>query len=202
MKLYYSPGACSLSPHIVLNETGLPYEAVLASTKTKKLQDGTDYYTINSKGYVPTLELDDGTRLTEARRSSSTSPTRCPRRSSRRPPARCRATGCRSGSTSSPASCTRGSAACSTRRCPKEAKALMREKATSRLKWVDAQLEGKDYTMGNAFSVADAYLFVVSQLDRPPRHRHLVDEEPGAFMERMRARPAVQAAMKAEGLLK
>jgi len=65
MKLYYSPGACSLSPHIVLKETGLPFEAVLASTKTKKLQDGTDYYTINSKGYVPTLELDDGTRLTE-----------------------------------------------------------------------------------------------------------------------------------------
>ena len=65
MKLFYSPGACSLSPHIVLREAGLPFEPVLASTKTHKLQDGTDYYTINPKGYVPLLELDDGQRLTE-----------------------------------------------------------------------------------------------------------------------------------------
>jgi glutathione S-transferase len=65
MKLYYSPGACSLSPHIVLREAGLAFEPVLASTKTHKLQDGTDYYGINPKGYVPLLELDDGQRLTE-----------------------------------------------------------------------------------------------------------------------------------------
>ena len=65
MKLYYSPGACSLSPHIVLREAGLAFEPVLASTKTHKLQDGTDYYTINPLGYVPLLELDDGTRLRE-----------------------------------------------------------------------------------------------------------------------------------------
>ncbi len=65
MKLYYSPGACSLSPHIALHEAGLPFELVLVSTKTHKLADGTDYYSINPKGYVPLLEFDDGTRLTE-----------------------------------------------------------------------------------------------------------------------------------------
>src|SRR5947209_12989637 len=65
MKLYYSPGACSLSPHIVLCEAGLRFEPVLTSTKTHKLQDGTDYYTINPKGYVPVLEVDNGERLTE-----------------------------------------------------------------------------------------------------------------------------------------
>ena len=65
MKLYYSPGACSLSPHIVLREAGLAFEPVLASTKTHKLLDGTDYYSINPKGYVPLLELDSGERLTE-----------------------------------------------------------------------------------------------------------------------------------------
>ena len=65
MKLYYSPGACSLSPHIVLRESGLPFELVLASTKTHKLADGTDYYAINAKGYVPLLELDNGERLSE-----------------------------------------------------------------------------------------------------------------------------------------
>ena len=65
MKLYYSPGACSLSPHIVLRESGLPFDLALASTKTHKLADGSDYYAINPKGYVPLLELDSGERLSE-----------------------------------------------------------------------------------------------------------------------------------------
>src|SRR5205814_5233319 len=63
MKLYYSPAACSLSPHIVLREAGLAFEPVLAPTKTHQLQDGTDYYTINPLAYVPMPELDDGTLL-------------------------------------------------------------------------------------------------------------------------------------------
>ena len=65
MKLYYSPAACSLSPHIALYEAGLKFDAILASTKTHQLADGTDFYTINPLGYVPVLELDNGTRLTE-----------------------------------------------------------------------------------------------------------------------------------------
>ena len=56
---------------------------------------------------------------------------------------------------------------------PEEAKALMREKATNRLKWVETQLEGKQYLMGDDFSVADAYLFTVAELDQAHRHRHL-----------------------------
>ena len=66
MKLYYSPGACSFSPHIVLRESGLAFEPVLASTKTHKLTDGTDFYTINPLGYVPVLELDDGSAIAES----------------------------------------------------------------------------------------------------------------------------------------
>jgi glutathione S-transferase len=65
MKLYYSPGACSLSPHIVLHEAGLAFTAELASTKTHQLKDGTDFYSINPLGYVPLLALDDGTTLSE-----------------------------------------------------------------------------------------------------------------------------------------
>ena len=65
MKLYYSPGACSLAPHIALNEAGLNYDAVKVDLGKHELADGTDYYTINPKGYVPLLELDDGTRLSE-----------------------------------------------------------------------------------------------------------------------------------------
>ena len=65
MKLYYSPGACSFAPHIALYEAGLPFEAVKVDLRTHKLADGSDYYAINPKGYVPLLELDDGTRVSE-----------------------------------------------------------------------------------------------------------------------------------------
>jgi len=65
MKLYYSAGACSLAPHIALQESGLPYEAVKVDLGRHVLPDGTDYYSVNPKGYVPLLELDDGQRLSE-----------------------------------------------------------------------------------------------------------------------------------------
>ena len=65
MKLYFSPGACSLSPHIVANEAGIPLELVKVDLKTHKLDNGEDYYKINPKGYVPALQLDDGNLLTE-----------------------------------------------------------------------------------------------------------------------------------------
>jgi len=65
MKLYYSPGACSYAPHVALHEAGLPFEAVRVDLRSHKLANGADYYAINPKGYVPLLELDDGTRLSE-----------------------------------------------------------------------------------------------------------------------------------------
>jgi glutathione S-transferase len=66
MKLYYSPGACSMAVHIALSEAGIPVDLVMVDLATHKLADGTDYYTISPRGYVPLLELDDGSRHTEA----------------------------------------------------------------------------------------------------------------------------------------
>ena len=202
MKLYYSPGACSLSPQIVLQETGLPYEAVLASTKTKKLQDGTDYYTINSKGYVPLLELDDGSRLTEGPAIVQYLADQVPEKKLAPPAgtmARYRLQEWLNFITSE---LHKGIGGLFNPAMPEEAKALMREKGLSRLKWVDAQLKGKAYLMGDAFSVADAYLFVIAGWTAHVGIDISSLKNLGAFMERMRARPAVQAALKAEGLLK
>jgi glutathione S-transferase len=202
MKLYYSPGACSLSPHIVLCESGLSFEPVLASTKTHKLQDGTDYYTITAKGYVPTLELDNGERLTEGPAIVQYIADQVPGK--KLAPAngtfdRSRLQEWLNFTTSeihktysplfNPA-------------VPEEYKSMAKAKLLDRYRWVDSQLEGKSYLMGDAFSVADAYLFTVTNwakhvgLDLAP-FKNL-----GAFLARVAARPAVQVAMKAEGLLK
>ena len=202
MKLYYSPGACSLSPHIVLNETGLAYEAVLASTKTKKLQDGTDYHTINSKGYVPTLELDDGTRLTEGPAIVQYLADKVPEKKLAPPAGTMPRYRLQEWLNFITSELHKGIGGLFNPAMPEEAKVLMREKALSRLKWVDEQLEGKAYTGGDSFSLPDAYLFVVTNWTGPVGIDISGLKNLGAFMERMRARPAVQAAMKAEGLIK
>ena len=202
MKLYYSPGACSLSPHIVLRESGLAFEPVLASTKTHKLTDGTDYYTINPKGYVPLLELESGERLSEGPAIVQYIADQVPEKKL------------------APANGTMARARVqewlnfiSTElhktfsplfnpAMPEEAKALFRAKVLERLSWVNTQHEGKQYLMGDSFSVPDAYLFTVTNWTKfvgvdITSLRHL-----GEFMARMAARPAVQAALKAEGLTK
>lgn len=201
MKLYYSPGACSLSPHIVLREAGLPFELVLASTKTKKLADGSDYNLINPKSQVPTLELNDGQRLTEGPVIVQYIADQAP--ASNLAPAagtmaRYRVMEWLNFITSelhktfSPLFNPTMAA---------EAKPLFAARVLDRLGWVDTQLEGKSYLTGDTFTVADAYLFVVTNWTKfvgidISGLKHL-----GAFMGRVAARPAVQAALKAEGLL-
>jgi glutathione S-transferase len=202
MKLYYSPGACSLSPHIVLREAGLAFEPVLASTKTHKLQDGTDYYTINPKGYVPLLELDNGERLTEGPAIVQYIADQTP------------------GKKLAPANGTferyrlqewlnfitselhKGFGTLFTPAMPEEAKAVARARVTDRLKWVDTQLAGKQYLMGDDFSVADAYLFTISNWAPHVGIDISGLSDLAAYRARVAARPAVQEAMKAEGLLK
>ena len=201
-KLYYSPGACSLSPHIALRESGLPFDLVLVNTKTKTLADGTDFNTINPKGYVPVLELNDGQRLTEGPAVVQYIADQVP--ASQLAPAagtlaRYRLIEWLNFTTSE---LHQGFAPLFTPAVPDEAKALSRAKLSKRLNWVDSQLEGKAYLMGDTFTVADGYLFTVANwcqyvgIDTAPM-KNLT-----AYLARVGARPAVQAAMKAEGLLK
>jgi len=202
MKLYYSPGACSLSPHIALLEAGLPFEPVLVSTKSHKLRDGEDYYGINSKGYVPLLELDDGQRLSEGPAIVQYIADQAP--ASKLAPAngtfeRYRLQEWLNFITSE---LHKGFSPLFNPAVPEESKAISRAKLIERFTWVDVQLAGKDYLMGDQFTVADGYLFTVANWGG-----HVGVDLSGlptlaAYRARVAARPAVHAAMQAEGLIK
>src|SRR5678816_1703726 len=201
MKLYYSPGACSLSPHIVLCELGLEFEPVLASTKTHKLQDGTDYYTINPKGYVPTLELDNGERLTEG-------PAIVQYLADQKP---------ESGLAPKNGTLERYQvqewlnfltsevhkqfSPLFRPNTPEDYKPIAKENLAKRFDLIDQHLKGKDYLMGKQFTVADAYLFVLSNWTKPTQIDLAKWPNLQAYNKRVAARPKVKEAMQAEGLL-
>ena len=201
MKLYFSNGACSLSPHIVLCESGLPFELVRASTKTHALDDGTDYYTINPKGSVPLLELDNGERLTEGPAIVQYIADQAPDK--HLAPAngtleRYRVQEWLNFITSE---LHKGYSPLFRPNTPDEYKVIAKDALNKKYAYVDGKLAGKHYLMGERFSVADAYLFTVTNW----AGRVGVDlsefKNVAAFMARMMARPAVQAAMKVEGLI-
>jgi glutathione S-transferase len=202
MKLYYSPGACSLSPHIAFREAGLPVTLVKASTKTHQLDDGTDYYAINPKGYVPLLELDNGERLSEG-------PAIVQYLADQNP-----------ASGLAPAAGTMARYRLQewlnfitseihkqfgpmfVQNTPAEYKEILKDKLGKRFDWLSEQLGGKDYLMGKQFTVADAYLFTVlrwSGFVGIDLAKWPVLE---AYVARVTARPRVQEALAAEGLVK
>ncbi len=201
MKLYYSTGACSLSPHIALHEAGLAFEAVLASTKTHQLPDGTDFYTINPLGYVPVLELDNGERLREGPAIVQYIADQVPDK--KLAPANGTLARYRLQEWLSfiGTELHKGHSPLFAPGTPEDYKPVLRQRLLSRFGWVNAQLADKDYLLGD-FSVADAYLYTVSRWGQfvgvdTSGLPHLM-----AFKQRMEARPGVQAALRAEGLLK
>jgi glutathione S-transferase len=202
MKLYYSPGACSLSAHITLKESGLAFEAIAAPTKTHQLPDGTDYYTINPLGYVPLLVLDDGTQLREGQVIVQYVADQVP--ATQLAPvngsfARYKLQEWLSFISSE---LHKGFSPLFNPAMPEEAKVLAKTRLSSRLQWLDGELAGKTYLMGDTFTVADGYLFTVVGWSK-----HVGIDLSGlpnltAYMARVGERPAVQAALRAEGLLK
>lgn len=200
LKLYYSPGACSLSPHIVLEEAGLPYEAIQASLKTKTLADGSDYRAVNPLGYVPTLELADGTRLREGPAIVQYLADQAPAK--RLAPengtiARYQLQGWLNFTATE---IHRNFSPLFNPAVPDDIKQASKQRILGRLEWVDGELAGKQFLLGEDFTVADAYLFVVTGWSKPMQLDLSKLTNLVAWRERVAARPAVQAAMKAEGL--
>jgi glutathione S-transferase len=202
MKLYYSPVACSLSPHIALYEAGIPFDAVLASTKTHQLADGTDFYKINPLGYVPALQLDDGTLLTEGPAIVQYIADLAPEKNLAPANGTLARYKLQSMLNFISTELHKGFSPLFNPKMPEEAKTIAKEKLASRLGWLNGELEGKQFLMGDTFSVADAYLFTVTNWGQFVG----VDVSPFAnivvLSARVKARPAVQMALKAEGLLK
>ncbi|MBN8747757.1 Glutathione S-transferase GST-6.0 [Xylophilus ampelinus] len=202
MKLYYSPGACSLSPHIALQEAGLAFEPVLASTKSHKLQDGTDYYGINPLGYVPLLELDDGTTLREGPAIVQYIADLAPTKNLAPAAGTMQRYRLQEWLTFIGTEIHKGFSPLFNPAMPEEAKTLSKDKLKSRYQWLDKQLEGREFLMGEHFSVADGYLFTVTNWAKPTGVDLSSFPNVLAWHERVGQRPAVQAAMKAEGLIK
>ena len=202
MKLYYSPGACSLSPHIALLEAGLPYELVKVDLRAKKLENGDDYLKVNPKGQVPALALDSGELVTEgpvivqmiADKASAKNLA----------PARDSAERYKLqewlnfitgelhknfGPMFSPV-------------LSDDAKAFFKDRVMGKFKYLDGVLAGHDYLMGKQFTVADGYLFTM--LCWADRMKFDLSGLPNllAYKARVAARPMVQEALSKEGLLK
>jgi glutathione S-transferase len=199
MKLYYSPGACSLSPHIVLREAGLPFELEKVDLKTHTTSDGGDYYAVNPKGYVPALKLDDGTLLTEG--PAITQYVADLKPESKLAPAAgtlpryqviewLHFIGTEIHKQISPLF----------HHPTPEVREAQVTKIKGRMALVAKALGDKPYLMGEQFTLPDAYLFVMLRWSQ--RMAKEVFAVPGmeAYFERMKARPAVQAALAAEGL--
>jgi glutathione S-transferase len=176
MKLYFSPGACSLSPHIALAEAGLPYTLVKTDLGKKKTEGGGDFTAVNAKGQVPVLEapaagsmaryrLQEWLNYITSELHKAFTPLFDPT-------------------------------------MPAEAKAKFVERVGKRYDYVAQQLQGKDYLTGSTFTVADGYLYTVLSWSKHVGIDVANWPALAAFSARVAARPAVQAALKEEGLLK
>lgn len=198
MKLYFSPGTCALCPHIVLHEAGLAHEAVKVDLKTHRLPDGSDYYAVNPRGYVPLLELDDGQRLTENAAVVQYIAECAPDRGLLPPAGTLARTRVQEWLAFVGSELHKSFSPLFNPAMPDEAKALFKKKLAERFAWVDGQLAGKSFLMGETFTVADAYLFVMTGWTG----RTGVDiaglENLTAHQARIKQRPAVQAAQQAE----
>lgn len=201
LKLFYSPGVCSMAPHILLKDTGLPHELVRVDLATKRTQHGDDFNAIAAKGSVPLLMLDDGSVLSEGpviAQYICDQAGRTDLMPAAGTLARHRVMEWQNYITSE---LHKAFAPLFKATASSDTKAMFRQQLNDKFAWVSSQLEGRDWLTGESFTAADAYLFTVASwtgnADVDVRGREALQR----FMGRVRNRPAVQAALKAEGLI-
>ncbi|MDH7794081.1 MULTISPECIES: glutathione binding-like protein [unclassified Beijerinckia] len=193
MKLYYSPGACSLADHIALQEAGLPFESERVDLKAKKTASGADYNAISPKGYVPALALDDGALLTENVAVLDYIAQQAPALGLEGPLGRTRLLEMLAFISSE----VHKSFKPFFRNGSDEEKAQASEIINRRAKYIVDNMKG-NYLFGDKLSVADCYLFIITLWAEKVGVQ--LPEALQAFRDRMKARPAVQAVFKSEGL--
>jgi glutathione S-transferase len=202
MKLYYAPGACSLSPHIALAEAGLSADYVKVNLKDKKTEAGDDYLKVNPKGQVPVLGLDGGGVLTEGPAIVQYIADKAP------------------NSKLAPANGTneryqlqewlnmltselhKSFSPLFNPVMPDEAKTIFRDKISKSFSYLDGKLAGQDYLMGKQFTVADGYLFTMLRWAFGLKFDIAQHPNLKAYFDRVGERPKVKEAMLAEGLIK
>jgi glutathione S-transferase len=202
MKLYYSPGACSLSPHIVLREAGLQFDLEQVDLGKKTTAAGTDFLTINPKGYVPALALDNGEVLTEGPVIVQYLADLAPANGLAPAAGTMARLRLQEWLNFISTELHKGFSPLFAETTPEATKVIVQGLLARRFAYVAAQLETKQFLLGAEFTVADAYLFVV--LSWAPYVG--VDLSPwpvfATYSGRIATRPAVQAALRAEGLIK
>lgn len=200
MKLYYSPGACSFSPHIVLHESGLPFEVERVDLKTKKTETGADYDSINPKSYVPALLMDNGELLTEGPAIVQYIADRVPEKKLAPPAGTMERYRLQEWLNYISSEIHKGFGPLFNPKMPEEMKATVKARLVKRFGLAANALKGRDFLLGDTFTVADAYLFIMLRWT----HSFGIDLSPWPvlreYFERIAARPAVVAAIKAEGL--
>jgi len=200
MKLYFSPAACSLAPHIALREAGLPLSLIKVDLATHKLEDGTDYFTINPKGPVPLLELDNGEYVSEVAVILQYIADQVPEQKLAPANGTLARIRLQEALNFIATEIHKGSGLFFNPHVDEGTKAFYRQRLRSLYEIIDRQLSATGWLIGDQFTVVDAYLFVMVngatffKLDLSG-----LDAIAG-FMKRMQERPTVQAALKAEGL--
>lgn len=202
MKLYFSPGACSLSPHIILQEAELPYTLEKVDLRNKKTATGADFWTINPKGYVPTLQLNDGSYLTEGPAIVQYLADLVPDKKLIPPAGTMERYRLIETLAFISAELHKNFSPLFNPGASDDTKEMTTKTLKRRFAFIDQQLGSADFLCGHQFTVADAYLFVMllwaSNMKLP------VEDWPAlqSFKTRIAKRPAVHAAMLAEGLIK
>lgn len=201
MKLFFKAGSCSLAPHIVLKESGLAFDTEAVDLKSKVTASGAQYMEINPKGYVPALMLDSGELLTEGPAITQYIADQVPEKKLAPANGTIGRYRLQSWLTFIGTELHKSFGPFFNPQATQEWKDAAMANIERRLTYADQQLKGQDYLLGQDFSVADAYLFTVLSWTKYLKLDLARWSNLQAFQGRVAARPAVQAAMKAEGLI-